>query len=434
MGRVESVNLGTRPDGEPAVKVVLVVDEDVQKRIRADSTASIGTIGLLGDRYVEISLGSPNEPILEDGAEIRIANPANIARVIDTGTQALDNIATLAKNLNAVVDGLPGRARTDKGLASSVASVGDILSEIQHGDGLLHSLIYDEYEGGGVASIEKSLVTLEGILDEVATGNGLLHSLVYEPLTEQDVVLEALDAGARLNSILAKIDTGEGTLGLLAERPSLYEDLKQLVGGAERSTLVKTLIQMSGEEKRWTSRPRWRSAQTRSWSLATAREMVSEVRRLTAAAVEAVDALEARRGELGAGDDAARAALEQELARAVAALGARDGGARRGGEGPLARRLRQRARLLLLALARGAARILPRLRRGLRGARADSVDRATGRDHEPRHHARAIARIAAREPALARGVGRVAAHEPRLEAAGVVGLRVAARSRRRGTR
>jgi hypothetical protein len=58
--------------------------------------------------------------------------------------------------------------------------------------------------------------------------------------------------------------------------------------------------------------------EVRSWSLATAREMVSEVRRLTAAAVEAVDALEARRGDLGPGDDAARVALEQELARAVA--------------------------------------------------------------------------------------------------------------------
>ena len=155
VGRVESVNFGTRPDGEPAVKVVLVVDEDVQDRIRADSTASIGTIGLLGDRYVEISLGSPNEPILEDGAEIRIANPANIARAIDTGTQALDNIATLAKNLNTVVVGFQGD-KGSKGLASSVESVGDILDEIQHGHGLLHSLIYDEYEGGGMASLERS--------------------------------------------------------------------------------------------------------------------------------------------------------------------------------------------------------------------------------------------------------------------------------------
>lgn len=249
VGRVESVNFSTRPDGTPSVKVVLVVDEDVQKRIRADSTASIGTIGLLGDRYVEISLGSPNEAVLEDGAEIRVANPANIARVIDTGTMALDNIATLAKNLNNVVVGFQGK-KGDEGLTGAISSVADIVGEIQHGNGLLHSLIYDEHhEGGGMASLNKSLITLDGILDEVATGNGLLHSLVYEPLTEQDVVLEVLDAGARLNSILAKIDTGEGTLGLLLNDPSLYEDLKQLVGGAERSTLVKTLIQMSGRKE-----------------------------------------------------------------------------------------------------------------------------------------------------------------------------------------
>ena len=56
---------------------------------------------------------------------------------------------------------------------------------------------------------------------------------------------------------------------------------------------------------------------TRSWSLATARAIVVEVRRLTAAAVEAVDALEAQRGELPQGPP--RVALEQELSRAVAA-------------------------------------------------------------------------------------------------------------------
>jgi hypothetical protein len=58
---------------------------------------------------------------------------------------------------------------------------------------------------------------------------------------------------------------------------------------------------------------------SRSWSLATARAVISEVRRLTAAAVDAVEVLEARRGEVSGGDGAARAALEQELSRAVSA-------------------------------------------------------------------------------------------------------------------
>jgi len=56
----------------------------------------------------------------------------------------------------------------------------------------------------------------------------------------------------------------------------------------------------------------------RAWSLATAREIAVEVRRITAAAVGEVEALEARRDELAAGDDAARAALEGALVRAVA--------------------------------------------------------------------------------------------------------------------
>ena len=122
VGRVESVMFGPRPDGGPAVQVVLAIDQDVQSRIRADSTASIGTIGLLGDRYVEVSLGSPDQSILEDHAEIRVANPANLARVIDTGTEALDNIAGLAKNLNKVVVGFQGK-KGDEGLTGAISSV-----------------------------------------------------------------------------------------------------------------------------------------------------------------------------------------------------------------------------------------------------------------------------------------------------------------------
>jgi phospholipid/cholesterol/gamma-HCH transport system substrate-binding protein len=58
------------------------------------------------------------------------------------------------------------------------------------------------------------------------------------------MVMQFLEAGARLNSILTKIDAGEGTLGLLLNDPTLYEELKRLVGGAGRSTVVRSLIDM----------------------------------------------------------------------------------------------------------------------------------------------------------------------------------------------
>ena len=73
-------------------------------------------------------------------------------------------------------------------MAESFTAVSEIVQEVQTGENLLHSLIYDRYEGGGVESVERSLIILEGILDEVAEGRGLLHTLIYEPTSEQDLV------------------------------------------------------------------------------------------------------------------------------------------------------------------------------------------------------------------------------------------------------
>lgn len=244
VGRVESVDFEDRTSGRPAVRVVLQIDRGVSEQIRADSVASIGTIGLLGDRYVEVSLGTTSTPALEEGGELGTVNPTDVNLVIDKGAVALESVAALAANLNEVVRDFRANVGGQR-LAESIGAVGDIVSEIQDGEGLLNSLIYDEYEGSGVESIERSLVTMESILDEIAHGDGVLHSLIYDELQEQDLVLEALAAGAKLNSILAKVDRGEGTLGLMVNDPTLYEDLKLLVGGANRSAVVRTMIDLS---------------------------------------------------------------------------------------------------------------------------------------------------------------------------------------------
>ncbi len=243
VGQVESVDLSLRPGGEPAVKVRLQVDEGVQQRIRADSVALITTVGLLGDQIVEISIGTSDSVVLTDGAEIQTLDPFDLNVMVSKGGLALDAIESLASNLNATLDEFRQEAGGRK-LAESLSGFSEIISEVQEGEGTLHTLIYEPYEGGAVASAESALASLDGILEEVERGDGLLHSLVYDEPGEQDLLREALQAGARLNSILAKVDRGEGTLGLLLPDPSLYEELKILVGGAGRSTLVRSMIDM----------------------------------------------------------------------------------------------------------------------------------------------------------------------------------------------
>jgi phospholipid/cholesterol/gamma-HCH transport system substrate-binding protein len=246
VGSVVSVEL--MEDGGPhPVRVELRIDGTVQRYVRMDSIAKIGTIGVLGDSYVDISVGSEEFSTIVDGNEIQTETPANLAVLLAKGTRALDNMATLAGNLNGVVTAFADEEGSAK-LADAVNAVSDIVVAVEQGNGLLHSLIYDEYRGGGVDSIQRSLSSLESIMDEIKNGDGIFHSLIYDSPADQDVVMQALEAGAKMNSIMGKVDRGEGSLGMLVNDPSLYEDLKVLLGGAHRSAVLRTLIRLAVEQ------------------------------------------------------------------------------------------------------------------------------------------------------------------------------------------
>ncbi len=247
VGRIREVSFAPLEDDRPPVRVVLEVDGSVQDRIRSDSVASIGTIGLLGDKFVSLTMGSPRGRVLQDTNEIASVSPIDLNDAIVRGTEAIDNIALLAANTNKVVEDF-GDSQGIEGVANAAAALSGIVTEIQEGEGMLHSLIYDPYQGSELDSVGRSLATLENMLSEIQVGDGILHDLIYEPANEQ-LINETLMAGSRLESILSKIDEGDGTMALLVNDPSLYADLKALIGGARRSTVVRTLVELSTDEE-----------------------------------------------------------------------------------------------------------------------------------------------------------------------------------------
>jgi phospholipid/cholesterol/gamma-HCH transport system substrate-binding protein len=272
VGRVAEVGFSSQRRGSP-LRVVLKVDESVGGRIRGDSKASIGTIGVLGDSYVEVSVGAMEVPALSPGDEIEVLNPTNLYEVMARASSAMDSISVLAEDLDKEIltkgsdalssitalaesmDKVVGSFEEEGGgrkAADAIAAVSGIMIAIEEGDGLLHNLIFDESTGDGVHAAKRSLDSLENVLGqlenimgEVKEGNGLVHSLIYGAPGERDVVMEFIEAGARLNNILAKVDEGNGTIGLMINDPTLFEDLKILLGGAQRSTVVRTLVRMA---------------------------------------------------------------------------------------------------------------------------------------------------------------------------------------------
>ncbi len=243
-GTVEFITFAPIEGDVPPVRIVLQIDAAVQDRIRSDSVASIGTIGLLGDKYVEISMGTVEGRILREGEELASVSPVDLNVAVVRGTQAIDNIANLAENVNQVVDDFRQSMEGER-IAETFAAITDVVREIREGDGLLHSLIYDEYQGLGVESVERALASLEEILHEISHGRGALHTLIYGAEDGQDVLAQAAQATENLNRILERIAAGDGTLGLLVNDPTLYHDLQLLLGGARRSLVVRALLRLS---------------------------------------------------------------------------------------------------------------------------------------------------------------------------------------------
>ncbi len=246
IGRVDRVSL-ERVDAERPVLVVLELNESVRERIRADSVATIGTIGLLGDSYVEVSFGSVGASVLGDGDEIETRDPANVTALMAEGRSALASIHELSGSLNEVVKTFAENKGAERAV-KALGAVSDIMIETSEGSGLLHSLIFEPYDGKGLDELSASLAGVEQIVNEVRSGNGMLHRLIYEPFDDHRVMEDLSATTASLQRILDKVEQGEGTLGLLVNDPTVFEDLHSVLGGARRSWLLRSLIRMSVEE------------------------------------------------------------------------------------------------------------------------------------------------------------------------------------------
>jgi len=232
---------------ERPVLVVMHIDSDVQDRIRDDSIAAVGTIGLLGDSYVELTFGSQGSAVLLDGAEISTDDPVNVGALMSEGRRALASINDLSGSLNHVVETFSEKQGAERAV-EAIEAVSDIMIETREGSGLIHSLIFEPYDGGGAESVASSLATVDEILAEIKNGDGVLNTLIYGSTEDVGGLDEVIAAATTLNRVLVKVDEGEGTLGLLVNDPTLYEDMRVLLGGAQRSTLLRSMIRMAVEE------------------------------------------------------------------------------------------------------------------------------------------------------------------------------------------
>jgi phospholipid/cholesterol/gamma-HCH transport system substrate-binding protein len=124
------------------VSVIMDLEDRTRSLIRTDSVAFIKAEGLLGDKFIEISIGSENEPALQEGATVPGAAPWEISdlfgkanRILDSTTAVVENAEKITTHLSAVsskIDqgkGTIGALVNDRTLYSQVAAGTSSFSE-----------------------------------------------------------------------------------------------------------------------------------------------------------------------------------------------------------------------------------------------------------------------------------------------------------------
>lgn len=256
-------------------------------RIREDTVATVGNKGLLGDKMIELVPGTgerldPSKPIPsrepadlfsslnqisgdaketlgsiretaktfsdpEMAREIK-ASVHDIRLILDSVTQG-DNPAHRilfdpeeAKKLDATLSNLQ---TTSANLAALSGDARDVTSHVKSGPGLAHALVYD---GDLSAHASGSLAEIHGDLEQIRKGNGLAHALLYGDGETTHLMGNVNAMSDDLRVIVSNLKAGKGTIGALLVDPSVYEDIKALVGNVERNSVLRALVRYSIKE------------------------------------------------------------------------------------------------------------------------------------------------------------------------------------------
>jgi phospholipid/cholesterol/gamma-HCH transport system substrate-binding protein len=79
----------------------------------------------------------------------------------------------------------------------------------------------------------------------VREGNGLAHALLYGDSSSQHVMSNLNTMSDDLRVIVGNMREGKGTLGALLVDPTVYEDIKGVVGNVERNEVLRALVRYS---------------------------------------------------------------------------------------------------------------------------------------------------------------------------------------------
>ncbi|MCP4634289.1 MAG: hypothetical protein GY855_15290, partial [candidate division Zixibacteria bacterium] len=216
---IKFVNL----DSAGQIELKLRVKESVTNMITIDARIRLGTIGMLGDKYLEIIPGTLGKQLIAEDGAIKTDAKGDLAAIMSEGEELISSSRKTMGNLC------------------------DITKQIQNGEGTLGQLISNDelhVELAGLISsmtilmdgLQKNQERITGAMENMSSdladvtakansNTGTIGKLLSDPKLYDNLN----SSTGRIDSILSKINQGEGTAGAIVNDDDLYQEVKNLV-------------------------------------------------------------------------------------------------------------------------------------------------------------------------------------------------------------
>jgi len=219
---------------EKTIKIDITIKESVAYLITPGTAVELGTIGLLGDKYIRIIPGKPSDVPLADGSILESRGAAGLDGVLERLPETADRFNRILASFENVM------AQVDTGSGTvSMLIKNKELAESIHGLVNKSNRLMETLELGTTSLTRDFRLIQEdfhALSAEMLKGQGTIGQLLRDPEPFNNLV----SATARLDSILAKVDSGDGTLGQLVNDQEMYTNIKDLM--ARMNVLVRDIM------------------------------------------------------------------------------------------------------------------------------------------------------------------------------------------------
>ena len=229
VGTVETVDFAKGAGG--MVELSLKVDRRVQERVTTESQATLGAVGLLGEKAVDISASSSGTPIPDYGY-VKAAPEDPFKGLLTDAGETTAHLRRILARMDAG-EGLIGKALRDEELYDRMTDVAvrlqGVIGQLESPRGPLGRMMNDEEMSQNLARTARGI---QSVVARIESGQGALGALSRD----EDMVREMKSITASLNQVSAKVARGEGSLGRMVSDDKLYEGLQGV------STRLDTLL------------------------------------------------------------------------------------------------------------------------------------------------------------------------------------------------